>query len=137
MTADSTRITVEEFTTPNPLTAAEDAGIDELRHLMRHHGIRHVPIVRGPAVVGLVSDRDLKLVAALEPERQSLLVAADLMAADPVSVRLDDPLHQVALRMSELKIGSVIVLDEDGRLYGIFTATDALNALIETLRGEV
>lgn len=131
------RLTVEEFTTPNPLTAAEDAGIDELRRLMQQHGIRHVPIVRGPAVVGLVSDRDLKVVAALEPERQSQLVAADLMAADPVSVQLDDPLHQVALRMSEQKIGSVIVLDQEGAFYGIFTATDALNALIEVLRGEV
>jgi acetoin utilization protein AcuB len=129
-------LTVEEFTTPNPVTATVDTGIGELRSLMREHGIRHLPIVRDSRVVGVVSQRDLTVVAGLEMGRQSLVSAADIMSPDPVSVRLSDPLDQVAYRMSDLKIGSVIVLDEDGQFHGIFTATDALNALIEVLRGQ-
>ena len=43
-------------------------------------------------------------------------------------------LDEVALAMSEKKVGSVIVNDDEGRFYGIFTATDALNALVETVR---
>lgn len=58
------------------------------------------------------------------------------VAPDPVTVRTNDPLDEVAYRMSDLKIGSVIVLDEYGSFYGIFTATDALNALIEVVRGD-
>lgn len=135
MASSSIVLAVEEFTTPNPVTANEDTGVAELRELMREHGIRHMPIVRGDTVVGVVSERDLKVLTALEPERQSLVRAADLMSPDPVSVRLNDRLDDVAFRMSERKIGSVIVLDDDGRFYGIFTATDALNALIEVIRG--
>ncbi len=135
MVSSSSVLAVEEFTTPNPVTAREDSGIAELTELMREHGIRHLPIVRGDMVVGVVSERDLKVLAALEPERQSLIRAADLMSPDPVSVRLSDRLDDVALRMSERKIGSVIVLDKAGKFYGIFTATDALNALIEVIRG--
>ena len=129
-------LTVEEFTTPNPVTVTEDTGIEALGRLMREHGIRHLPIVRGDAVVGVVSQRDLTVLAGLEPGRQSQVSAADIMSPDPVSVQLTDPLDQVAYRMSDLKIGSVIVLDENRQFYGIFTATDALNALIEVLRGQ-
>ncbi|MCC5793670.1 MAG: CBS domain-containing protein [Chromatiales bacterium] len=131
----STQLTVEEFTTPNPVTADEDTGIEELGQLMREHGIRHLPITRGEQVVGVVSQRDLAVLAGLDLGRQSLVRAGDLMSPEPVTVRASDPLDQVAYRMSELKIGSVIVLEEDGSLYGIFTATDALNALIEVMRG--
>ena len=60
--------------------------------------------------------------------------AADIMAADPVTVSVSAPLDEVAYTMSEKKIGSVIVNDQNGKLLGIFTATDALNALIEIVR---
>ncbi|MCC7060583.1 MAG: CBS domain-containing protein, partial [Burkholderiaceae bacterium] len=46
-------VPVEEFTTPNPVTATEDMSIDALRQLMQQYGVRHLPIVRGETVVGL------------------------------------------------------------------------------------
>jgi CBS domain-containing protein len=61
--------------------------------------------------------------------------AADIMSADPFTVVATAPLDEVAYAMSEKKIGSVIVNDEDGQFLGIFTASDALNALIEIIRG--
>lgn len=127
-------MTVEEFTTPNPVTADEDSGVEEMGALMREHGIRHLPIVHGQRVVGIVSQRDLAVLAGLDLDKQVQVRAGDLMSPDPVAVRTSDPLDQVAYRMSEQKIGSVIVLDEGGSLYGIFTSTDALNALIEVVR---
>ncbi|MNJ78179.1 CBS domain protein [compost metagenome] len=56
------------------------------------------------------------------------------MAEEPLCVNAATPLDEVALLMSENKVGSVIVKDEEGELLGIFTATDALNALIEIVR---
>ena len=56
------------------------------------------------------------------------------MAAAPLTVSASTPLDEVAFAMSDMKVGSVIVNDEDGRFLGIFTATDALNALIEIIR---
>ncbi len=126
---------VEEYTTPNPVTASEDMLIDDLRRLMEEHGIRHLPIVRGGTVVGVISDRDARLVAGLDFEQKLQVRAADIMAPDPLTVSAATPLDEVAYAMSEQKIGSVIVNDENGRFLGIFTVTDALNALIEIARG--
>lgn len=128
-------VPVDEFTTPDPVTAAEDMAIDDVRSLMEEHGIRHLPVVRGDSVVGVISDRDVRLVSGLTAAEKRQVRAADIMASDPVSVRAATPLDEVAYVMSEKKVGSVIVMDEDDRFVGIFTATDALNALIEVVRG--
>ncbi|ODU09646.1 MAG: histidine kinase [Rubrivivax sp. SCN 71-131] len=129
-----TRVPVEEYTTPDAVTADERMTIDELQQLMDRHGVRHLPVLRGDTVVGLISERDLRLVAGLSAAEKMQVQATDIMATDPLTVRASTPLDEVALAMSERKVGSVIVNDDDGRFYGIFTATDALNALIETVR---
>lgn len=128
------RVPVEEFTTPDPVTATGDMSIDALRGLMDSHGIRHLPVLRDGVVVGLVSDRDVRLAMGLDDGRRQLLSAADIMAPEPLSVGASTPLDEVAYRMSTDKVGSVIVTDAGGGLVGIFTATDALNALIEIIR---
>lgn len=128
-------VPVDEFTTPDPVTAREDMTTDELQALMERHGIRHLPIVRGGAVVGLVSERDVRLVSGLTTAEKLQVRAGDIMAAQPLVVTAATPLHEVARAMSEQKVGSVIVNDEDGRFVGIFTAVDALNALVEIARG--
>lgn len=125
---------VEEFTTPNPVTASETTSIDELANLMRRHEVRHLPIVREERVVGIVSDRDLKVVSALTAREKMLLQASDIMVNNPVTVNAGASLDKVAFEMSQNKIGSVIVNDENDQFLGIFTATDALNALIEIIR---
>ena len=56
------------------------------------------------------------------------------MASDPVTVNSQASLDEVAFEMSQKKIGSVIVNDENENFLGIFTVTDALNALIEIAR---
>ncbi|WP_018936282.1 CBS domain-containing protein [Thioalkalivibrio sp. ALJ24] len=132
----SQNLAVEEFTTPDPVTASEEAGVEELRALMEQHGVRHVPVLRGNSVVGVVSERDVRIVLGLPVEDIRQVRASDLMAADPLTVTAATPLDQVAHAMSESKVGSAIVNDEEGRLLGIFTASDALNALIEVVRGE-
>jgi acetoin utilization protein AcuB len=125
---------VDEFTTPDPVTANEDMTIDDLRHLMEEHGIRHLPVVRGDTVVGVISDRDVRLVLGLDSAEKFHVRAADIMAVAPLTVSAATPLDEVAFAMSDKKVGSAIVNDEDGRFLGIFTATDALNALIEIIR---
>ena len=130
-----TDVTVDEFTTPEPVTATEDLSIDELQRLMEKHGIRHLPVVRGESVVGVISDRDVRLVAGLTYAEKHQVRAGDVMTPDPLIVSATARLDEVALAMSERKVGSAIVTEADGKLLGIFTATDALNALIEIVRG--
>lgn len=125
------KIRVEEYTTPYPITVNEELSIDELNQLMQTHGVRHLPVMRDGAVVGVISDRDLRLASGLSAQHKIQISAGDLMTTDPITVRVDTPLDEVAIEMADRKIGSVIVIDEDGELFGIFTLTDALDALIE------
>jgi len=129
-------VPVEAFTTPDPVMVPDTASIDDMLELMEHHGVRHLPIVRDGGVVGVVSDRDLRVARGLSAERRNQVMASDIMATDPISVLADTPLDEVAFDMSERKIGSVLVYEEGGEYLGIFTVTDALNALIEVARGE-
>lgn len=128
------RIAVEDYTTPSPVTAPTTTPVAEILALMEQHGIRHVPIVDADRPVGIVSDRDTRLVQKL-PGADGL-TAEDIMVRDPYTVNPGEPLEDVALAMGRQRIGSAIVT-EGGRVTGIFTLTDALNALIEVIRGEV
>jgi acetoin utilization protein AcuB len=56
------------------------------------------------------------------------------MTPEPYSVTPDAPLNQVARVMAQRKIGSAVVI-ERGAVSGVFTVTDALQALVEALEG--
>ena len=128
------RIAVEDYTTPSPITAPITMPVADILALMEQHGIRHVPIVEADHPVGIVSDRDTRLVQRL-PGAETL-TAQDIMVREPYTVAPQEPLEEVALAMGRQRIGSAIVI-EGGRVAGIFTLTDALNALIEVIRGEI
>ena len=127
-------ISVEEFTTPSPVTATEDQSLEEIAVLMRDFGIGHIPIVRNDRVIGIISDRDLRFAAGLGVREEIFMQASDVMVANPVTVSAGAYLDDVVFEMSQNKIGCVIVNDENDALYGVFTVTDALNALIEISR---
>ena len=77
---------VEEFTSPSPITAPKTADLEELSRLMNEYGIRHIPIVDQNQIVGLVSDRDLKVAIGLNREIKKMIRAEDIMSFDPVAV---------------------------------------------------
>jgi len=52
---------VGEVMTPKPLTCRPDTSLDEVRHVMRDKHIRHLPVVDGTRLVGIVSIGDLNL----------------------------------------------------------------------------
>lgn len=127
------KLPVEEFTTPDPIMVNQETALDEIMMLMAGSGVRHLPVVGEGKIVGIISDRDLRLYSGLSDAEKYQVCAGDIMSPDPLTVSTNTPLEEVAFLMSERKVGSVIVVEED-QLYGIFTATDALNALVEIIR---
>ncbi len=132
----SLNIPVEEFTTPDPITAVETTPISDIVKLMKEHGVRHLPILRNGVAVGIISDRDAQVISGLSVREKIQIQASDIMVANPVTVSAQDSLEDVAFLMSQKKIGSVLVTDDSDSLLGIFTVTDALNALIEIVRAK-
>lgn len=125
-------LTVEEYTTPGPICVDPDQPLKDVIQEMEAHGFRHVPVVVGNKAVGIISERDVNLVASFSHFNN--LTVKDVMREEPYAVSPETPLAEVALAMSHQKIGSAIVQDSEGKIYGIFTSTDALNALVEILR---
>lgn len=108
-----------------------DTTLQDAYRTMREKGIRHLPVVEGDVLVGVITDRDLRLAtsalapAPFPPESQvSAAMSRTLQTADPL-----DPVEDAARIMRARKIGCLPILDE-GRLIGIITGLDLLDALI-------
>lgn len=121
--------------TPFPYSVDADARVEAARRLMREHGIRHLPVTDKGAIVGVVSERDLTVLATVRPGRggDRELTVRQVYTADPYVVDLAEPLDNVLAVMAERHIGSAIVTRK-GRLAGVFTATDACRVLGRYLR---
>lgn len=131
----SSRPTVGDHMTPCPDTVAIDAPLVEARRFMQRQRIRHLPVVDGERLAGLLTDRDIKLVLGPDfdyPPPAELKVR-DAYAENAYVVDEAAPLEEVAAHMAEHHIGSALV-KRRGDLCGIFTATDALRVLAEVLR---
>ncbi len=127
-------IPVEEFSTLSPYMLEADETLLKAVRLMRDQNIRHLPIVKAGRICGIISERDLNLLEGNVPFDDTRV--GDFMAESPYVVAASTPLDKVAYHMSMEKIGSAVVVDAERKPIGIFTATDALNALIEILRGD-
>jgi CBS domain-containing protein len=68
--------TVSEVMTANPRAVAADESIEECLFIMREFGFRHLPIVDGTELKGLVSLRDVLMHQAAEIERQTRRAAS-------------------------------------------------------------
>ncbi len=131
-----TRIpSVKSVMTPFPYSVAPDATVREARELMRDHGIRHLPVVEDHALVGIVTDRDIKLMLGpdFDYPDQNEIVVSDIALDDPYVVDLEVPLDTVLAEMASRHVGSALVTRGE-RLAGVFTATDACRCFAEHLR---
>jgi len=124
-------VSVEEYTSPILVTVDPAANLDQAIEMMQENGVRHLPVVRNEKVIGIVSERDLLL--HIGKNWTSMMKVGDIMSTNLLSVHINDTLGDVAYQLSSEKVGSAIVLDENEELYGIFTTTDALNALVEIM----
>jgi acetoin utilization protein AcuB len=97
--------------------------------LMQEHSIRHLPVMDGNALAGVVSERDLAMVESLIPEEWQRVSVAEAMSPHPYTVHPDEPLSAVAKHMADEKIGCAVVKQPEGRVVGLFTTTDALRLL--------
>ncbi len=129
----STIPTVAETMTRAPHTIGADQPLAEAERRMHEFRVRHLPVLDGGRLVGIVSDRDVALVSGLPGVDASAIKVADAMSQDPYTVTSNTPLDEVAETMAKNRYGSAIVVD-DGQVSGVFTTTDALRVLAQTIR---
>jgi acetoin utilization protein AcuB len=122
------------FMTPFPHTIDVDAPLEDAHKLMRGRRFRHLPVISGGEIVGVLTDRDIKLVLGPDfgsPDERELRVR-DAYVERPCIVPASTPVAKVARVMAQNRIGSAIVT-KHGKLVGIFTVTDACRALAQII----
>jgi acetoin utilization protein AcuB len=101
---------------------------------MQHEHVRHLPVLEGGVVAGMISQRDIGLLETNEPKLLTDISVEEAMSGEPYIVGPDVPLHSVIATMHAHKIGSAIVV-EQGTVLGVFTTTDAIALLRDVLAG--
>jgi acetoin utilization protein AcuB len=130
---------VQNRMTRGPASVASTASIAEALRMVRQHRMRHLPVVDDGELVGIVSDRDLRLampspLGAETPEFVALVESTPveaIMARDVITVGPTDTLEDAAVRMRRSRVGALPVTDAGGKLVGILTETDILHAFAE------
>lgn len=113
------------------VTAEPSATVEQLDELMTAKGIRHVPIATAGAVVGMVSDRDMRRAGWYGVQGHAR--ADEVMSKDVVAVPAAHTVQQAALVMSERRI-SALLLESEGHDPGIVTSTDLLDFALGALQ---
>lgn len=124
---------VSDWMTGQPHTIGEDQSLATARERMHHYGVRHLPVLHGGHLVGVVSSRDIALVEALPGVDLTKVMVEEAMSEEPWTVTADASLSEVAAVMAERRLGTTIVVSAAGgdEAVGVFTTTDALRALAE------
>ena len=127
-----TQPTVADYAVPVPHSIRVDRTLADAHRLMRAHRIRHLPVLDGNRLVGLVSQRDLFFLETIQGVDPEKVPVEEAMSQGPYVVNRDTPLQTAVLHMWKHKLGSAVVMDGE-QLVGLFTTTDALHALVELL----
>lgn len=125
--------TIERFMTLAPYSIDKEQSLADAAALMKEHGIRHLPVLHDEQLLGMLTDRDIKLVSAYINVGLDQAKVASAMTQRPYTVSPETPIDEVAATMGEERIGSAVVV-KNLTVVGIFTSVDACRALTEMCR---
>jgi acetoin utilization protein AcuB len=127
---------VSKFMTPGPHSIGAEQTLARAQAVMREHNIRHLPVLHGGKLMGIVTDRDLHLVESLKDVDPRLVTVSDAMSDSVYAVSPDTPLDEVVSEMGGRKYGSAVVMQNE-KVVGIFTTVDVCRALADLLHSRL
>jgi acetoin utilization protein AcuB len=120
--------TIEMYMTPCPYSIGQSEPLANAQQLMRTHQIRHLPVLEGQRLAGLLSQRDVHRVEKFRLVNPERVTIENAMTKPAYTVERSSTVREVAMHMAQNRYGSAVVV-EDGRIVGIFTAVDGLIGL--------
>jgi acetoin utilization protein AcuB len=124
--------TVQQYMTANPYTVDADQPLSEAHNLLYERRIRHLPVLRGSRLVGMLYERDFVLASLGRVDLRHVKVE-EAMCVAIYKVSPETPLERVAHEMSAKRLDAVVVV-RDGTVAGILTSVDVCSALAESLK---
>lgn len=127
---------IQKYMTTTPISIDRKESVAKAHKVMRDNDIRHLPVLEGETLVGIVSVRDLHLIETLKDVDAEKVLVEDAMTTSPYSVAPDANLDEVVAEMAEQKYGSALVV-QNHKVVGVFTTIDAMRAFAELLQGRL
>lgn len=137
-----TPVVVRDIMTRKVLCMLEEENLERIDKGMQRFKFRHLPVIDGGKLVGIVSQRDYlrASVSDLDPDyalkednlKRNIFVA-EIMTRDVVSVRPETPLVEAAAILRKHHFGCLPVTETDGTLVGIVTDYDFVGLSIALL----
>ncbi|MGH1387916.1 CBS domain-containing protein [Kordia sp.] len=134
------RTPVSTIMTANVITLNHTDNLDVAERLFKANNIRHIPVVSGDAIIGMLSYTDLLRIsfadATFEEEENvetivyNMFTIEQVMAKNLVSVRSQTTIKEAAEILAQKEFHALPVVD-DGKLVGILTTTDLINYLLD------
>ena len=134
-----------DIMTWEPITVASTSTLQEALDLMVRNDIHALPVVDGERLVGILTDRDLKMMlgpgartlndAELDPRLLETEVSR-AMTPEVESIGPETSVSTVSRLLADLRVGALPVVDEDDVLLGIVSVTDVLVAASELFERE-
>lgn len=119
---------IQKYMTTSPITIDASETLSLAKFRMVENDIRHLPVVLGSKIVGIISKTDIDFVQGFKGVDLEMESIKDAMTVNPYIVTTDAELDEVCRKMASDKLGSVLV-EDNHKLVGIFTWVDALNAM--------
>lgn len=123
---------IQKYMTTQPEVIEESATLMMAERMMKEKGIRHLPVVKEGALVGVISERDIKTALSIIGATASSLKVAHVEHQHPYTVSPDTLLHEVVAEMAEKHYGCTLIVQHE-KVVGIFTTIDACKALADIL----
>lgn len=123
---------ISKYMTTLPHTIGADQSLGKAAKMMAEYRVRHLPVLSAGKLVGILSDRDIKLVESFKDVDPEKVQVSEAFSPEPYVTSPTASLAEVCEIMASKKYGCTLVCDNN-KLVGIFTWVDALNAMNELL----
>jgi len=117
--------TIDQHMTPCPHSVGAEQPLRRAMESMRTHRVRHMPVLHGGELVGMLSDRDIVLLENLADALHDDLKVEEVMSLEPYAVSRGTSLKEVLEEMASRHLGSAVIMNGN-TVAGIFTSTDAV-----------
>ncbi len=134
------RTPVSKIMTSDVITLNSTNGLETAELLFKENNIRHIPVVKGDAIIGMLSYTDLLRISFADAINENehdvdtivyeMFTIEQVMAKNLVSVNSNTTIKEVAEILSKREFHALPVID-NGKLAGIVTTTDLINYLLE------
>ena len=123
---------ISKYMTTSPHTVGLEQTMAQAHKMMREHRIRHLQVLHGGKLAGILSDGDLHLIETLRDVDPDKVLVEDAMTQTPYFVSPETPLEEVVAEMAEHKYGCAVIMQTQS-VVGIFPTVDACRAFAEML----